>query len=157
LPGRSPVEDKARLRTSCFGAAAFAARCRRRRLVGSAGNAPARRFRHIFYDARFTVGQPDHFPEIGSGSGSHTHLKKFMRLLSVPWSSFPQLKRWLAEPQLACRFNKVRLRALRFDATAFARRVAAGEGWWSRWVTLPHQLACRASALLVCHDPGKNL
>src|SRR6266542_3993690 len=30
--------------------------------------------------------------EIGSGSGSHTHLKKFMRLLSVHWSSFPQLK-----------------------------------------------------------------
>ena len=27
--------------------------------------------------------------------------------------------------------------------------------WWSRWVTLPHQLACRASALLVCHDPIK--
>ena len=27
--------------------------------------------------------------------------------------------------------------------------------WWSRWVTLPHQLACRASALLVCHDPVK--
>jgi hypothetical protein len=27
--------------------------------------------------------------------------------------------------------------------------------WWSRWVTLPHQLACRASALLVCHDPMK--
>jgi len=25
--------------------------------------------------------------------------------------------------------------------------------WWSRWVTLPHELACRASALLVCHDP----
>ena len=25
--------------------------------------------------------------------------------------------------------------------------------WWSRRVTLPHQLACRASALLVCHDP----
>src|SRR5438270_10123451 len=28
----------------------------------------------------------------GSGSGSHTHLKKFMRLRSVHWSSFPQLK-----------------------------------------------------------------
>ena len=28
----------------------------------------------------------------GSGSGSHTHLKKFMRLLSVLWSSFPQWK-----------------------------------------------------------------
>lgn len=26
----------------------------------------------------------------GSGSGSHTHLKKFMRLLSVHWSSFPR-------------------------------------------------------------------
>ena len=25
--------------------------------------------------------------------------------------------------------------------------------WWSRWVTLPHQPACRAGALLVCHDP----
>jgi len=69
----------------------------------------------LFEDTRFTVGQPDHFPEIGlpsllnnrnfgaaaftlaslrakagSGSGSHTHLKKFMRLPSVPWSSFPQ-------------------------------------------------------------------
>ena len=28
--------------------------------------------------------------------------------------------------------------------------------WWSRRVTLPHQLACRASALLVCHDPFEN-
>lgn len=27
--------------------------------------------------------------------------------------------------------------------------------WWSRWVMLPHQLACKASALLVCHDPRK--
>ncbi len=27
--------------------------------------------------------------------------------------------------------------------------------WWSRWVMLPHQLACKASALLVCHDPMK--
>src|SRR5688572_31511447 len=25
--------------------------------------------------------------------------------------------------------------------------------WWSRWVTLPYHLACKASALLVCHDP----
>jgi hypothetical protein len=25
--------------------------------------------------------------------------------------------------------------------------------WWSRWVTLPHEPACRAGALLVCHDP----
>jgi hypothetical protein len=32
-------------------------------LVGSAGNAPVRRFRHMFKDARFTVEQPDHFPE----------------------------------------------------------------------------------------------
>ena len=30
---------------------------------------------------------------------------------------------------------------------------AGGEGWWSRRVTLPHKLACKASALLVCHDP----
>ena len=32
---------------------------------------------------------------------------------------------------------------------------AQSEGWWSRRVTLPHQFACRASALLVCHDPGR--
>ena len=25
--------------------------------------------------------------------------------------------------------------------------------WWSRRVTLPHEPACRAGALLVCHDP----
>ena len=25
--------------------------------------------------------------------------------------------------------------------------------WWSRRVTLPHRPACRAGALLVCHDP----
>src|SRR5690349_1584405 len=42
-------------------------------MVGSAGNAPVRLFRHIFYDARFTGGQPDHFPGNGSGSGSRTH------------------------------------------------------------------------------------
>ena len=29
--------------------------------------------------------------------------------------------------------------------------------WWSRWVTLPHKLACRASALLVCHDPKMKM
>ena len=25
--------------------------------------------------------------------------------------------------------------------------------WWSRRVTLPHELSCRASDFLVCHDP----
>jgi hypothetical protein len=25
--------------------------------------------------------------------------------------------------------------------------------WWSRWVPRPYELACRASALLVCQDP----
>ena len=29
--------------------------------------------------------------------------------------------------------------------------------WWSRWVMLPHQLACKASALLVCHDPEMKM
>ena len=51
----------------------------------------------VIYDTGFTDRQPDRFPwwpyaSSGSGSGSHTHLKKFMRLLSVHWSSFPQLK-----------------------------------------------------------------
>ena len=60
-------------------------------MVGSAGNAPVVTS-SLFDDTGFTDRQPDHFPLIGSGSGSHTHLKKFMRLLSVHWSSFPQLK-----------------------------------------------------------------
>ena len=29
--------------------------------------------------------------------------------------------------------------------------------WWSRRVTLPHELACRASAFLLCHDPDLNI
>ena len=29
--------------------------------------------------------------------------------------------------------------------------------WWSRRVTLPHEFACRASALLVCHDPQMEI
>ena len=28
--------------------------------------------------------------------------------------------------------------------------------WWSRRVSRPHQPACRAGALLVCHDPMNN-
>src|SRR5262249_41061305 len=55
----------------------------KRGLVGSAGNAPVRRFRHIFYDARFTVEQPDHLPGIGSGGRNCTGLKRFMRPSSV--------------------------------------------------------------------------
>lgn len=33
------------------------------------------------------------------------------------------------------------------------RAVPSG-GWWSRRVTLPHSPACKAGALLVCHDPN---
>jgi hypothetical protein len=32
------------------------------KMVGSAGNAPVRRFRRIFIDTGFTDQQPDHFP-----------------------------------------------------------------------------------------------
>src|SRR6185436_12348602 len=60
--------------------------------------------------------------------------------------------KWPAEPK-PDRKSNARLRATRFDAAVFARRSAASEGWWSRRVTLPHELACRASAFLVCHDP----
>lgn len=76
-----------------------------------------RHFRFSFVTLVLQTSSRNASPEIGSGSGSHTHLKKFMRLLSVHWSSFPQLK--LVEP--------------------------VG--------TLPHQPACKAGALLVCHDP----
>ena len=62
-------------------------------MVGNAGNDPVRRFRIYFATPDLQSGSriTSHI-DIGSGSGSHTHLKKFMRLLSVHWSSFPQLK-----------------------------------------------------------------
>src|SRR6266545_942719 len=59
-------------------------------MVGSAGNAPVRRFRLCFATPDLQSGS--RITSRGSGSGSYTHLKKFMRLLSVPWSSFPQLE-----------------------------------------------------------------
>jgi hypothetical protein len=60
-------------------------------MVGSAGNAPVRHFRLCFLTPDLQSGSRITSLENGSGSGSHTHLKKFMRLLSVHWSSFPQL------------------------------------------------------------------
>src|SRR5260221_701247 len=61
-------------------------------MVGSAGNAPVRRFRHYFLTPDLQSGSRITSLVYGCGIGSHTHLKKFMRLLSVHWSSFPQLK-----------------------------------------------------------------
>ncbi len=36
----------------------------------------------VVFDTGFTDRQPEHLP-VGSGGGNHTHLKEFMRLLSV--------------------------------------------------------------------------
>jgi hypothetical protein len=51
-----------------------------RRLAGGAGNAPVRRFRHIFCDARFTVGQPEHLPRLVAGVGVEPTEAELMRL-----------------------------------------------------------------------------
>jgi hypothetical protein len=61
-------------------------------MVGSAGNAPVRHFRLCFVTPDLQSGSRITSVKNGSGSGSHTHLKKFMRLLSVHGSGFPQLK-----------------------------------------------------------------
>src|SRR5882672_5451976 len=63
-------------------------------MVGSAGNAPVRRFRLCFVTPDLQSGSRITSLEIGSGSGRHTHLKKFIpdESGSVHWSSFPQLK-----------------------------------------------------------------
>ncbi len=79
------------------------------KMVGAAGNAPVVTsdfvFRHRFYrpaagsppeeNSKSEIQNPKQFQnsnfefvskfgfEIGSGSGNHTHLKEFMRLLSV--------------------------------------------------------------------------
>ena len=46
----------------------------------------------LFYDTRFTVGQPDHFPEIGSGSGSRTHLKRVYEASLCDSVEFPAVE-----------------------------------------------------------------
>ena len=60
------------------------------KMVGSAGNAPVRHFQFYFATSDLQSDNWIASLKIGSGSGSRTHLKKFMRLLSVLWSSFPQ-------------------------------------------------------------------
>src|SRR6266536_926765 len=101
-------------------------------MVGSAGNAPVRHFRLCFLTPDLQSGSRIASLKIGSGSGSYTHLKKFMRLLSVHWSSFPQLT-------LACRAvarwsdDKARLRPRRTPArqpspAAVQRAKAGGVG-----------------------------
>ena len=49
-------------------------------MVGGAGNAPVRRFRHIFCDARFTVGQPEHLPRLVAGVGVAATETELIRL-----------------------------------------------------------------------------
>jgi hypothetical protein len=58
--------------------------------VGSAGNAPVRHFRSYFTtldlqsnDRNASRGVRLRVVKNGSGGGNHTHLKEFMRLLSV--------------------------------------------------------------------------
>lgn len=66
-----------------------------RKMVGSAGNAPVRHFQFCFATPGLQSGNWI-TSQSGRGSGSHTHLKKLMRLPSVHSSSFPHWK--LVEP-----------------------------------------------------------
>jgi hypothetical protein len=52
-------------------------------LVGSVGNAPTRRFRFCLTTPDLQSGNRNTSRANGSGGGNYTHLKKFMRLLSV--------------------------------------------------------------------------
>jgi hypothetical protein len=62
----------------------------RSKVVGGAGNAPVRRFRHIFIDARFTVGQPEHLPgNVGFGVRivNEAGYAKFHSAIRIPHSA----------------------------------------------------------------------
>jgi hypothetical protein len=61
-----------------------------------------------------------------SGSGSRTHLNEFMRLISVLWSSFPQLGN--AEGRM--QHQEVAIGLFFIPHSSLKK--------WSRWVTLPH-------------------
>jgi len=105
-------------------------------MVGSAGNAPVRHFRLCFLT-----------PDLQSGS----------RITSL--AKEPALRAWaLCLIWLAClavALDKPNpLEELRRGSLRHLRQAASGEGWW---VTLPHQVACKAGALLVCHDPKWKL
>ena len=52
-------------------------------MVGGAGNAPVVASNSLFVTSDLQSGGWINSLKIGSGSGNHTHLKKFMRLLSV--------------------------------------------------------------------------
>jgi len=53
------------------------------KMVGDAGNAPVVTSNSLFVTSDLQSGGWINSLKIGSGSGNHTHLKKFMRLLSV--------------------------------------------------------------------------
>lgn len=78
-----------------------------RLICGGTGssNAPVRHFQFCFLTLDLKSSNWIASHEIGSGSGSCTHLSKFMRLRSVLWSSFPQ-KWWRSAgnaPASACK------------------------------------------------------
>ena len=79
-------------------------------------------------------------PRRGLGSCGDGQLRSLERCPSEDWRTRREL-----HPQPSRRQRGALLIELRIQK------------WWSRWVTLPHQLACRASALLVCHDPEMQM
>jgi hypothetical protein len=85
----NPPADNGALYALSYGSEMVAGPKLRRKLVGSAGNTPVRHFQFCFATPDLQSGNWI-ASQIGSGSGSYTHLNEFMRLISVRWSSFPQ-------------------------------------------------------------------
>jgi len=123
------------------------------RLPAGAGEKVGKGAGEICYSPTSSLSHLPTCLRFGSGGGSCTHLKEFMRLRSVLWSSSPQT----AGEECGVRSEGFGDDCRVSTPHSSLRTPHFSKKWWSRRVTLPHEPACRAGALLVCHDPKVNL
>ena len=122
-----------------------------RSALGSGGKRwkrSSRRFRFVLRHRIYRAATGS-LPEIGSGGGSCTRG-------GGAYEARPNL----ILPGGERRTRKTKRGKPKTIGVGVSLRVPGSEfrvwKWWSRRVTLPHRPACRAGALLVCHDPGRN-
>jgi hypothetical protein len=112
-------------------------------MVGGAGNAPVVASGE-FRDTGFTDRPPGHLPKRVAGAGvaptSGSPGDFSLCFGRVPRSPVSEDGEWMMEDRPS---------SILYSLSSLLK-------WWSRRVTLPHGPACRAGALLVCHDPMEN-
>jgi len=110
----------------------------------------------VVKDTGFTGRQPEHLPKLACRAVARSG-QECMRARGPPslrYGAVASLSAWLrakAGSGGGSRAHGGRAYEARLNLILPAVK------WWSRWVPPPYELACRASALLVCHDPILNV